>query len=318
MANDRVNGVLNRAFGAADGVLAAGQEWLHSLVDGVDGVGSTTHSPVLRGIAAGEYALIQMVDKVGSGILGAGRLVVNQEMGTSAVLGVMDAVQNPMKTASRAWANWSGLDDRQRLEDASAMLFGLGLAPTRAGRVGPVDRSVSTAYANSVANAEAGLARRAAIRDVFTDANGKLLSSVERRGIKFTIRGVESQGFELGGAVKYRGNQGVDLWFTGSGNNVGRYALAEAKASTSLSSLSVDAAGIRQGSFEFFNTRLQRGGRLDLQSELLSGNVDLYGGFSGPIVRGSFPQGRLFQFDPLIYYTDVNFRLTPGAATLVK
>ncbi len=164
----------------------------------------------------------------------------------------------------------------------------------------------------------AAAARRSAIRESLTDASGRLLSLDERRGIKFTIREVEAQGYELGGSIKYSGNQGIDLWFNGSAHNVGRFALGEAKASTGLGSLARDAAGIRQGSFEFFNTRLQRGGRLDLQQQLQSGNVDLFGGFSGPIANGTFPKGKLYQFDPLIFNTDVNFRTTPGAATRIR
>ncbi|RYH45204.1 MAG: hypothetical protein EON54_16790 [Alcaligenaceae bacterium] len=161
-------------------------------------------------------------------------------------------------------------------------------------------------------------ARVKAIREVFTDASGRLLSLAERRGIKFTVRAVESEGYRLGGSIKYKGNQGVDLWFNGVGNKTGRFGLAEAKASSSLASLERDTLGIRQGSFEFFNTRLQRGGRLDLQRELQSGNTDLFGGFSGRFVNGGFPDGKLYQFDPLLFATDVNFRTTPGAAIRLR
>ena len=152
--------------------------------------------------------------------------------------------------------------------------------------------------------------RRAAIRDALTDSNGRLLSKAERNGIKFTIRRIEAQGFSLDGAIKFRGNQGIDLSFTGIGQNTGRFALAEAKASGGLGSLSRDALGIRQGSFRFFETRLERAGRIDLLDELGAGNVDLFGGFQG--------SNRLFQFDPVDFFDDVNFRTTPSAARLIE
>ena len=109
--------------------------------------------------------------------------------------------------------------------------------------------------------------------------------------------------------IKYSGNQGIDLAFSGTGGNAGRFALAEAKLSGSLGSLKVDSLGIRQGSFDFFDTRLQRAGRFDLQQQLQSGNVDLFGGFAN--------SGRLFQFDPILFPRNVNFSTTPGAATLI-
>ncbi|QDU14179.1 hypothetical protein CA11_19830 [Gimesia maris] len=151
--------------------------------------------------------------------------------------------------------------------------------------------------------------RIASIRDALTDTNGRLLSRAERQGIKFTIRRVESQGFRLDGAVKINGNQGIDLALSGTGNNAGRFALAEAKRSPGLGSLTRDSLGIRQGSFDFFQTRLERAGRTDLLLQLESGNVDLFGGFQR--------SGRLFQFDPDIFIRDVNFRTTPGAANLI-
>jgi hypothetical protein len=155
----------------------------------------------------------------------------------------------------------------------------------------------------------ANASRFASIREALSGSNGALLSPAEREGIKFTIRRIEAEGYELGGSVKYSGNQGVDLWFRGTGVNTGRIGLAEAKASSGLGSLTRDTLGIRQGSYDFFDTRLQRGGRLDLLNELRTGNADLFGGFSG--------SGRLYQFDPLLFSRDVNFRTTPGAATLI-
>lgn len=136
-----------------------------------------------------------------------------------------------------------------------------------------------------------------------------MLTKAERDGIKFTVRRVEAQGYSLDGAIKFNGNQGIDLAFSGSGRNAGRFALAEAKASGSLGSLKVDSLGIRQGSFDFFDTRLQRAGRFDLQQQLQAGNVDLFGGF--------MKSGRLFQFDPILFQRNVNFGKTPGAARLI-
>jgi hypothetical protein len=88
-----------------------------------------------------------------------------------------------------------------------------------------------------------------------------------------------------------------------------RFAMAEAKASYGLKSLELDSLGIRQGSYRFFETRLQRAGCVDMLNALQSGEVDLYGGFGG--------SGRLFQFDPNLFFRDANFSTTPGAATLV-
>lgn len=113
----------------------------------------------------------------------------------------------------------------------------------------------------------------------------------------------------MDGAIKYRGNQGIDLAFSGFGQNAGRFAFAEAKASGSLGSLRIDRLGIRQGSFEFFKTHLERAGRHDLQLELNAGNIDLFGGF-----RRS---NRLFQFDPSLFEQNVNFGIVPGAARLI-
>src|SRR5262249_52410244 len=109
------------------------------------------------------------------------------------------------------------------------------------------------------------VARIRALRDAITDANGNLVSDGEIAGIRYKIERVERLGYRLEGSVKYSGNQGIDLVF--SGGPAGRFALAEAKASRSLSSLKEDVLGIRQGSREFFATRLQRGGRLDLLRE---------------------------------------------------
>src|SRR5215831_5019922 len=80
----------------------------------------------------------------------------------------------------------------------------------------------------------------------------------------------------------------------GAGNTTaGRFALAEAKASPGLGSLATDASKIRQGSADFFRTRLQKAGRADLVTELGRGNVDLFGGFAG--------SGRLFEFNPNVF-----------------
>jgi hypothetical protein len=175
--------------------------------------------------------------------------------------------------------------------------------------------------ANSVEVPQAhGPSRISAIREALSDANGKLLPKVERVGVKSTIRAIEEQGFELQGSIKYRGNQGIDLAFKGTGTNNGRYALAEAKASSGLGALKNDMFGIRQGSYEFFRTRLARGIAYgdtnmrpvyrSLYEELRTGGVDLYGGFAG--------SDRLFKFDPNVFNRTVNFRTTPNAATMVK
>jgi hypothetical protein len=170
----------------------------------------------------------------------------------------------------------------------------------------------------------AGVASRAnrirAIREALSDANGRLLPSVERSGVKAAIRNVEGEGYELIGSVKYRGNQGIDLTFRGLGENAGRFALAEAKASSGLGSLGVDSLGIRQGSYEFFRTRLARGIAYgdssaeglyrEIYGALRSGNADIFANFAG--------SDRLFHLDPGIFRRYVNFRTAPGAATLVR
>jgi hypothetical protein len=151
--------------------------------------------------------------------------------------------------------------------------------------------------------------RIAGIRSALTDANGSRLTLAERDGIVFTIRRVEGEGYRLAGSVKYNTNQGIDLEFTGVQSNSGRIALAEAKAGTGLNSLEVDANGVRQGSLEFFRSRAMRAGRLDLVDALDAGNVDAFGGFS--------ESGKLYRFNLTIFVDDVNFKTTPGAATLV-
>jgi hypothetical protein len=165
-------------------------------------------------------------------------------------------------------------------------------------------------------SASAQPTRIAAIRQALSDANGQLLPRVERVGVKSAIRATEERGYELLGSVKYRGNEGIDLSFRGTGPNAGRYALVEAKASSGLAALQTDVLGIRQGSYEFFRTRLARGiaygdpsSKLlykDMYSALRSGQADLYGSFAG--------SDRFFLFDPAVYQRTANFRTTPGAA----
>lgn len=152
-------------------------------------------------------------------------------------------------------------------------------------------------------------ARWTAIREALSDNKGKLLTKAGRRGLKYTIRRVEKLGYELTGSVKYKGNQGIDLTFKGVRPGTMRIALAEAKAGGGLGLLEVEELGIRQGSYLFFETRLQRAGRLDLLQELQSGNAELFGGFA--------KSKRLFRFDPVAYFRNENFKKNPGAATLV-
>jgi hypothetical protein len=165
--------------------------------------------------------------------------------------------------------------------------------------------------------AAAGVSRFRAIREALSDANGKLLQPVEREGVKHAIREIEKRSYELAGSVKYRGNQGIDLTFRGTAENTGRYALAEAKAGSGLGTLSTDALGIRQGSYEFFRTRLARGIAYgdraskpfyrEVYGALRQGDVDLLGSFAG----GNRPPLR---FDPSLFERSVDFRKVPGAA----
>jgi hypothetical protein len=150
--------------------------------------------------------------------------------------------------------------------------------------------------------------REIALRDAVTDSSGRLVSPLERKGLLFTIRRVETLGYRLRGAIKYSGNQGIDLFFEGVDQNAGRFALAEAKASPGLGSLATDASEIRQGSRDFFMTRLERAGRADLVTALRGGNVDLFGGFAG--------SGRLFEFNPNVFTRNESLR-TRGAVRLI-
>jgi hypothetical protein len=82
--------------------------------------------------------------------------------------------------------------------------------------------------------------------------------------------------------------------------------------------LSTDGLGIRQGSREFFRTRLFRAGRTDLREAMFDGKVDLFGGFAGKYVDGKLPYGRLFRFNLNIFTKAENLRTTPGAVIKVE
>jgi RHS repeat-associated protein len=201
----------------------------------------------------------------------------------------------------------------ENAEDGAILLATAGAAKGlgRFGRplLGKILSKAATVGTESIMEDAAAQGKTAVYRQILSDANGRLLSRTERQGVKFTVRAVEALDYEVNGSAKYSGNRGIDLVFEGKGQNAGRIGLAEAKASRGLGSLAVDTQGIRQGSYRFFETRLQRGGRLDLLQLLQSGNADLFGGFSG--------SGRLYQFNPAIFFEDVNFKTTPGAAILV-
>jgi hypothetical protein len=159
----------------------------------------------------------------------------------------------------------------------------------------------------------ARVARIGATRSAFSGT-----TAAERVGLKFTTRRVEKLGFRLRGSIKASGNQGIDLAFDRTARGVlkgrSKLAFAEAKKSASRSSLKTDRLGIRQGSFDFFDTRLSRAGRLDLRGQLRAGKADLYGGFAG---RNPPQTGRLFQFNADVFKTYVNFAKEPGAAKLI-
>jgi RHS repeat-associated protein len=197
----------------------------------------------------------------------------------------------------------------ENAEDGAILLATAGAGKVLGKVGGRLLGKAATVGAESLLEDAAAQGKSAVYREILSDANGRLLSRTERNGVKFTVRRVEELGYDVSGSVKYSGNQGIDLVFEGKGPIAGRIGLAEAKASRGLGSLAVDTQGIRQGSYRFFETRLQRGGRLDLLGLLQSGNADLFGGFSG--------SGRLYQFNPTIFFEDVNFKATPGAAILV-
>jgi len=152
-----------------------------------------------------------------------------------------------------------------------------------------------------------GSNRIAAIRSALSDENRKLVSKEEREGLKFTIRRVEENGYELKGAVKYNGNQGIDLEFEGTGINAGRTALAEAKRSKSLGSLKTDTQGIRQGTRDFNLDRAAKADRPDLVQAINQGQVDMFVGLQR--------SERLVQINPA-HGTIRNFRTAfPRQAT---
>ncbi len=169
------------------------------------------------------------------------------------------------------------------------------------------------------------------VQHAVTSKSGKGIDWREMIGVDYTIKRItEHFSYRLIGAVKTRGNQGIDLIFEGVGPNAGKFALAEAKASRGLSALKKDKLGIRQGSLDFFITRLERAGpEYDHIRTLLAngtGMVELFGGFAGGLVRrtaklkagtGGFVNGRLYRFNPAHFNTTANFRKTPAAATCI-
>ncbi len=258
---------------------------------------------ILAGTAAGIIPLISGVGSVAGGVIfaGAGLYGIDQ-----AQAGVRSTWSSQSVGSIGGSLIQSVLGSGTTAAQAGALSYDLaGLAfggasllrnLTKIGRMAPVSAATPSA-------------RWTAIREALSDNSGRLLTRAERSGVKHTIRRVEQLGYEVTGSVKYGANHGIDLTFKGVGQGTSRIALAEAKAGRGLGSLEVDSLGIRQGSYRFFETRLQRGGRLDLLQELQSGNAELFGGFAR--------SGRLYRFDPTIFFDNVNFRRTPGAATLV-
>jgi hypothetical protein len=124
----------------------------------------------------------------------------------------------------------------------------------------------------------------------------------------YTIRGVESQGYRLTGAIKTSGNQGIDLAFRGRRHLRGRFALAEAKSGRFH--LDVDTKGIQQASFRFFETRLAAAGRRDLLAALYSGRIDSFGGYAG--------KSHLWKFDLALFRKRLDFRTRAGRAARTR
>jgi RHS repeat-associated protein len=152
------------------------------------------------------------------------------------------------------------------------------------------------------------LGRRRALRSALTDSMGRPLSAEEREGLLYGIERIEALGYELQGSIKYSGNQGIDLHFEGLFENAGRHALAEAKRSGSLASLKRDVHLVRQGSFDFFASRLTNAGRQDLLG-VLNTDVDMF----VSLARSD----RLFRVNPAHFITDANFRRDRQALTLI-
>jgi RHS repeat-associated protein len=191
---------------------------------------------------------------------------------------------------------------------------------------GKIEKAIAQAGSEVVEDAGAQAAaaarrvRRETIRAALSNERGDLLGKEELAGVKGAIREIERQGFELAGSIKYRGNQGIDLVFRGVGPNSGKFALAEAKASSGLASLALDTRGIRQGSRKFFESRLararawgdpaQRPFIRQVYRELKRNNVELFGYFNNG--------NKLFRFDPTIFIKDVNFNRSRRAAIKIN
>jgi hypothetical protein len=106
------------------------------------------------------------------------------------------------------------------------------------------------------------------------------------------------------------GNKGIDPFFTGRGAGSAKFALAEAKASFGLNSLAVDSLGYRQGSRNFFLSRLQWAGRTDLMSAFYQGDVEFFRGFE--------KSRRLVRFNPNAFVNDANFRTNKVAIIMLS
>lgn len=60
------------------------------------------------------------------------------------------------------------------------------------------------------------------------------LGPAEARGLRFTMRGLENEGFRIRGSLEYNGSRhGIDLWARGLGRKGGTLAVAEAKGGAS-------------------------------------------------------------------------------------
>jgi hypothetical protein len=130
----------------------------------------------------------------------------------------------------------------------------------------------------------------------------------ERHALAWAAGEVEAQNWVLVRPAKYRGNQGLDMIFKGTGPNAGRWLIVEVKHGT-LGSLSTYKEG-RQGSKEWAMNRLQRAvnegkkhGTGYLRYEHLlnevrnnTGTVEIVGAFYHGGVGGRFAR-----FDPAVF-----------------
>jgi len=302
-------GVISLSYNIREGNIGA------ALLD-VFGIAVDTVAALIPGVPGGAGAGLKAI-RSGSKlekIVGALQIT---DQGINAVQGIYEATE-AFKKGQHGWGAFYAGMSALSIRNAAKMHLS-PRAPNPQGTPSPPYNPAGLLGQSS--GSAIGKSRNQLIKEALSDARGRPLGKPETRGVEAAISEVERVGeWRLGGAIKYRGNQGIDLYFHGIGGNAGRFALAEAKASSGLGSLVVDRLGIRQGSHEFFRTRLARAIAYgdpaqktlyrSIYRSLRSGRVDLLGFFYG--------SNQLFRFNPSLFKRKVNFKTTPGAAIQIN